>query len=148
MNTASNPRLPLRLPDGWRDCGERDGVHLVMADGDPPAPMLVYVRIPGSTPTSVDSAAAGAALGSALAGEHDDVLVLDTEVVRCLGGRSAVRVLAAVTHPSGLALTVEQWSIDDGTAVHMFTAIIPTERYASVVSSLHRVLRGARPASR
>jgi hypothetical protein len=75
-------------------------------------------------------------------------VVLDSERVRCASGRSAVRVLASVTHPSGLALTVEQWTIGDDPAVQVFTAIIPTGRYASVMSALHRALRGARPTAR
>jgi hypothetical protein len=76
-----------------------------------------------------------------------EVLVLDTEPVRCRGGRTAERTLVAVADGHGRSLTVEHWRYPPGDPVAEAVAVLPTGAYAQLGPSCTAALRGRTAAA-
>jgi len=136
------PWFPLRLPSGWWVLGRTAGYLVACADSGRPRPTLFCTDAPAGGTVSLDQLAQ--ALCDDLPGRYPDVLVLDTGPVTCQGGRLGVRVLSTHTW-AGRSLTTEHWFVE-GSAdhVHVLAAVVPTSRYAELVTVLHRTLRSFR----
>jgi hypothetical protein len=133
------PWFPLRLPSGWWVLGRTAGYLVACSDSGHPRPTLFYTDAPAVDTVSLDRLAE--ALCHDLPGRYQDAFVLDVGPVTCRGGRSGVRVLSTHTW-AGRSLTTEHWFVE-GSAdqVHVLAAVVPTSRYAELVSVLHRTLR-------
>lgn len=118
---SSEPPFPLPLPAGWVDRGLAGGARIAVG-----GPGFLLCR------TSTDAPAEPA-------GEAE-ILVLDTEPVRCRGGVTAERTLLAATDQRGRSLTVEHWRYPASEAV----AVLPTGAYAALVDTCTAALRGRR----
>lgn len=136
------PWFPLRLPSGWWILGRTAGYLVACADAGRPRPTLFYTDAPAAGAVSLDQLAD--ALCHDLPGRYQDALVLDVGPVTCRGGRSGVRVLSTHTW-AGRGVTTEHWFVE-GSAdqVHVLAAVVPTSRYAGLVTVLHRTLRSFR----
>ena len=126
MECSEQP-YPLPLPPGWVDRGVTRGARIAVG-----GPGLLLC-----------TAGAGAAAPAVAAGDRD-VLVLDTERVRCRGGIAAERTLVAVADEQGRSLTVEHWRYPPGHPVAEAVAVLPTGAYASLVDACTAALRGRR----
>jgi hypothetical protein len=126
---SSDSPFPLPLPPGWVDRGEAGG-HRIAAPARSPGPALLLCR--GDA-----AAAAGGSLDA-----WPDVLVLDTEPVRCRGGGTADRTLVAVADEHGRSLTVEHWRYPPEHPVDEAVAVLPTGAYAQLGPSCTAALRG------
>lgn len=134
--------FPLQLPSGWRVLGSTAGYLVACAGSGRPRPTLFYTDAPAADTVSLDQLAE--ALCHDLPGRYQDALVLDAGPVTCRGGRPGTRVLSTHTW-AGRSLTTEHWFIE-GSAdhVHVLAAVVPTSRYAELVTVLHRTLRSFR----
>lgn len=132
-------QFPLRLPSGWRVLGRTAGYLVACADSGRPRPTLFYTGVPAAGTVSLDQLAE--ALCDELPGSYQDALVLDVGPVTRQSGRPGMRVLSTHTW-RGRSLTTEHWFVE-GSAdqVHVLAAVVPTARYAELVTVLHRMLR-------